>query len=33
MWKMKHKEKVLGMPHKGFFLLGTLNESIFCESF
>jgi hypothetical protein len=26
-----HKEKVLGMSHEGFFLLGSQRESIFGE--
>jgi hypothetical protein len=28
-----HNEKVLGMSHQGFFLLGTQKESIFWEFF
>jgi hypothetical protein len=28
-----HKEKVSGMSHKGFFLLGTQKESIFWDFF
>jgi len=28
-----HKEKVLGMSHEGFFLLGAQKESIFWKFF
>jgi hypothetical protein len=31
--KWMHKEKVLGMSHKVFFLLKTKKESIFLEFF